>query len=64
MTMPHCLPIDGDLRDARRRASVHRFFERYYHCVHHILSFQEATSRRFSVQYLRLSPPNVLEGCY
>jgi hypothetical protein len=49
MTMPHCLPLDGDLRDARRRASVHHFFERYYHRVSHILSFKEASSRRFSV---------------
>jgi hypothetical protein len=49
MTMPHCLPLDGDLRDARGRASVHRFFERHYHCVSYILSFQEASSRRFSV---------------
>jgi hypothetical protein len=49
ITMPHCLPLDGDLRDARRRARAHRFFERYYHCVGHIHSFQEATSRMFSV---------------
>ena len=47
--MPHCLPLDGDLRDVRRRASVHRFFERYYYRVSHILSFQEASSRRFFV---------------
>jgi hypothetical protein len=47
--MPHCLPLDGDVRDARRRASVHHFFEQYYHRVSHILSFQEASSRRFSV---------------
>jgi hypothetical protein len=49
MAMPHCLPLDGDLRDARRRARVHRIFERYYHGVRRILSFQEATSRMFSV---------------
>ena len=48
MTKADCLPLDGDLRDARRRASIDRFFERYYHCVHHILSFQEASSREFS----------------
>ena len=47
--MSHCLSLDGDLRDARRRAGMHRFFERYNHRVHHILSFQEASSRRFSV---------------
>ncbi len=49
MTMPYCPPLDGNLRDAWRRASVHRFFEWYYHCVSHIFSFQEITSRKFSV---------------
>ena len=49
MTMPHCLFLDGDLRDARRCASMHHFLERYYHRVSHILSFQEATSRMFPV---------------
>jgi hypothetical protein len=49
MTMPYRLPLDGDLRDARRRASVHHVFERYYRCVYHIFSFQEASSRRFSL---------------
>ena len=29
MAMPHCLLLDGDLRDARRHARVHRFLERY-----------------------------------
>ena len=49
VTMPYRLPLDGDLRDAWYRTSVHRLFERYYHCVHCILSFQEASSRRSSL---------------
>jgi hypothetical protein len=49
MTMPYRLPLDGDLRDARHRTGVHRLLERYYHCVHYILSFQEASSCRFSL---------------
>ena len=60
--MAHPLRLDGDLRDARRRARDHGFFEWYYHCVRHILSFEEATSRMFSIS--DCFSPNVLEGCY
>ena len=49
MTMPYHLPLDGDIRDARRRASMHRLFERYYHCAYYILGFEKASSRRFSL---------------
>ena len=49
MIIPHCLPLDGGLRDVRRRASMYHFFEWYYYRVSHILSFQEASSRRFFV---------------
>jgi hypothetical protein len=45
--MPHCLPSDGDIRDARHRASVRWVFEWYNHRVYRVLCFQEATSRRF-----------------
>jgi hypothetical protein len=47
--MPHFLLLDGDLRNARRRASVNHLFEWNNYRVARILSFQEASSRRFSV---------------
>ena len=61
--MAHPLRLDGDLRDAGHRASVHHFFERYYHCVSQLLGFQDTSSRRFSVSesFFHLT---VLEGCY
>jgi hypothetical protein len=58
MPIPYRLPLDGDLRGARYCASVHRICERYYYCAYHILSFQEASSRRFSLSesFSQLTP--------
>ena len=60
MTMSYCLPLERDFRDARRLPSDHRFFERFYRRVRHILGFKEATSCGFSVCESE-TRPNVLE---
>jgi hypothetical protein len=62
MTIPHYIPSDGDIRDARRCASDHWVLEWYNHRIYRVLCFQEATSRRFSLSE-SFPPPNVMEGC-
>ena len=52
--LPHCLPLDGNLRGSRCWASVHRILECDSRRPHRILYFQAATSRGLS-SGLRLS---------
>jgi len=49
MKMPHYIPSDGNIRDARHCASGHWVLEWYNHRIYRVLCFQEATSRRFSL---------------